>query len=126
MYTTEQQPQGTPICNKIFEITDAVNPIEEHLETIARASKRPHEGQEGHGIKKSKNEDEEESKRVYTINKKSSRKNPYFKWEENVYALDLHANENKTFDEAINDMKFMFEQLYIDFVKNVAAQESAK
>ena len=126
LYTTEQQPQGTPICNKIFEITDAVNPIEEHLETIARASKRSHEGQQGHGIKKPKNEDEEETKRVYTINKKSSRKNPYFNWEENVYALDLHAKENKTFDEAINDMKFLFEQLYNDFVKNVAAQDRVK
>ena len=55
--------------------------IEQHLETIATACKRPRGGQEGNGIKK---DEETESKRVYTINKKSARTNPFFNWEENV------------------------------------------
>ena len=93
------------------------------METIATACKRPRGGQEGNGIKK---DEETESKRVYTINKKSARTNSFFNWEENVYALDLHTKTNQTFDEAINDMKLMFEQLYNDFVKDVPAQDRVK
>ena len=101
--------------------------MDQHLETIASASKQAKIGQTGQGLKKlTKEEEEKEPKRVYTINKKSRRTNPYFNWEENIYALDLHKKDNKTFDEAVNDMKLMFEQLYNDFVKNVAAQDRVK
>ena len=101
--------------------------IVQHIENIATTNKRKRSESEqiGGGLEKKVSKSEED-KRVYSITKKYTRKNKFFNHEENVYALDLHNKTNQTFDEALKDMKNMFEQLYNDFVKDVQPQDHVK
>ena len=112
----------TEETNKRKTTENEARDVIQHLETIASNSKRHCGGQEGQGLKTNK----DETKRVYSVTKKATRNNQYFNWEENVYSLDLHTKDNQTFDDAVNDMKLMFEQIYNDFVKDVASQDRVK
>ena len=80
--------------------------IVQHIENIATTNKRKRSESEqiGGGLEKKVSKSEED-KRVYSITKKSTRKNKFFNHEENVYGLDLHNKTNQTFDEALKDMK---------------------
>ena len=94
-------------------------------------AKRKNE-QQGAGIspekKKIKKIDESSlyKKKPYTSKKIRTESTPKFKHEKNVYDLDLNLDESQSFNDAIENIKSLFEQIHTDYIKPVAKNDQVK
>ena len=57
--------------------------------------------------------------KLYSITKTTTSRTPKFGLTQHIYALDLHIDKDKTFNQAMHDFSQLFEQLYRDFVRNI-------
>ena len=77
--------------------------------------------QSGFGLSSSNKMD-----KVYTIKNVSTQHNNKFKYERKIYDLELDLNYERSYSEAVDDMKHLFEQLHTDFVQGVAKKDQVK
>ena len=63
---------------------------------------------------------------MFTIKNVATQQNIKFKYERKIYDLELDLDSERSFGEAVDGMKLLFEQLHTDFVQGVAKSDKVK